>query len=86
MLCDIWGWTISQHVYGMTYGKLTRELQQYPAEPSTSDKYIDYAENRPLMLNEYELAHPMRLPHLELLHTGEGALGPLPEGAGPGTL
>lgn len=72
------GW---QHVYAKTYGKLTRELRKFPAEPSTSDKYIEYEENRPLMSNKFELGHNMRYNHYKLLNPGEGNLGPLPEGA-----
>ncbi|KAG0610308.1 hypothetical protein M758_7G055500, partial [Ceratodon purpureus] len=69
-----------QHVFAKTYGQTTRELRQLPAEPSTSAKYINYAENRPLVINEFELKHPMRFPHNVLLKEGEGTLGPLPEG------
>jgi len=70
-------------MFAKTFGKTTRELRSFRADPSTSGKYISYAENRPLMINEFELTHPMRYPHNQLLETGEGSLGPLPDGAGP---
>ena len=70
-----------QHLFSQSYGKTSRRLRGLPADPYTSNDFIDYQENRPLVVNEFELKHPMKFNHLELLKTGEGNLGPLPEGA-----
>jgi hypothetical protein len=70
-------------VFGKSYGKATRDLAGHPAEPSTSKHYLDYAENRPLIVNEFELKHPLHYNHFKLTDPGEGSLGPLPEGARP---
>ncbi|CAM6015422.1 unnamed protein product [Sphagnum balticum] len=69
-----------QHLFSQSYGKTSRRLNPLPADPYTSASYIDYAENRPLLINEFELKHPMNYHHLQLLKTGEGNLGPLPDG------
>jgi hypothetical protein len=73
-------WFILQHLFSQSYGKTSRRLNPLPADPYTSASYIDYAENRPLLINEFELKHPMNYHHLQLLKTGEGNLGPLPDG------
>lgn len=70
-----------QHLFSQTFGKTTRRLRGYPPDPQTSKDFIDYAENRPLCVNEFELKHPMKFHHNQLLKTGEGSLGPLPDGA-----
>ncbi|KAH7290016.1 hypothetical protein KP509_30G028500 [Ceratopteris richardii] len=48
----------SQHVYGRSYGKITRDLHDQPAEPVTSEKYIEYADNRPFIDQTGELLIP----------------------------
>jgi hypothetical protein len=70
-----------QHLFSQTFGKTTRRLKGYPPDTQTSKDFIPYAENRPLRVNEFELKHPTKFPHLQLLKTGEGTLGPLPDGA-----
>lgn len=71
-----------QHLFAGTFGSTSRRLRGYPADTQTSKDFIPFAENRPLVRpNEFELKHPMKFHHLELLKTGEGVLGPLPEGA-----
>ncbi len=76
----VWGVKL---VFGKSYGKATRDLSAHPAEPSTSKHYLGYAENRPLIVNEFELKHPLQYNHFKLTDPGEGSLGPLPEGARP---
>lgn len=44
-----------QHVYGRSYGKITRDLHAKPAEPKTSEKYFEFTDNRPLMDQSGEL-------------------------------
>nr|PNR53658.1 hypothetical protein PHYPA_007333 [Physcomitrium patens] len=70
------GLDLRQHIFAKTYGSLTRELRRFPSEPSTSAKYIQYAENRPLVTDGFELKHAMKFHHNKLMDVGEGTLGP----------
>lgn len=70
------GLDLRQHIFAKIYGSLTRELRRFPSEPSTSAKYIQYAENRPLVTDGFELKHAMKFHHNKLMDVGEGTLGP----------
>ncbi|KAL3683487.1 hypothetical protein R1sor_001509 [Riccia sorocarpa] len=56
-----------QHLYGKSYGKITRELRPLPGNPKTSKEYQFYQDNRALMVNEFELRRRMKYNHFTLL-------------------
>ncbi|KAL2612414.1 hypothetical protein R1flu_024106 [Riccia fluitans] len=60
----------SQHLYGKSYGKITRELRPQPANPKTSRDYQFYQDDRPLMVNEFDLKRKLKYNHFTLLPPG----------------
>ncbi|CAM6123117.1 unnamed protein product [Calypogeia fissa] len=71
-----------QHIYGKSYGKVTRILRPLPANPKTSREYLDYADSRALVVNEFELKQAGMKPNMAYKHFNLLAPGHKPGGPG----